>query len=415
MKYAIGLCILLIGLNASLMAQDIVKDGDGYRTTIKHEYQVQPGGSLQLKAASGDVAVSSWNQNVVKIDEVLFMEVITAEEARQIVARSQANYSQSGNVITLDAQKGKRWIKRNFVIQLPLQFNVDLETQGGDVTVTALTGTVKIATSGGDVDVKAIKGEVSVKTSGGDLLLHDIDGALTAKTSGGDVDLRNLTGPVEILTSGGDIQILNATQNIDLKTSGGDIEIQKAQGAVKAYTSGGTIRVVECQGPTTMHTSGGDLILENVTGAVDARTSGGDIQGHNLAEALVLHTSGGDIELKDVRAAVDASTSGGDVVLEITLNDFTKKCDLTLKTSAGDIELTLPAKFPANIKAEIFLGQGDRAQRRNDIFSDFPLSKNMVTEDNQQILRSLGEINGGGNNINLKTSAGNIRIQKGDK
>jgi hypothetical protein len=102
------------------------------------------------------------------------------------------------------------------------------------------------------------------------------------------------------------------------------------------------------------------------------------------------------------------------VELEVTLKDFNKKCDISLKTSAGDIVITLPAKFPANIKAEIHLDQGERNRKRNDIFSDFPLSKNLVEEGDQQILRSLGEINGGGNTIILRTSVGDIRIQKSD-
>jgi hypothetical protein len=105
-------------------------------------------------------------------------------------------------------------------------------------------------------------------------------------------------------------------------------------------------------------------------------------------------------------------TSGGDVNVEITLKDFNKPHTIELNTSGGDITLVLPEKIPATIQAEIFLSGMREHMERYDIYSDFPLTKASPDETNGHIIRSNGQINGGGDPVNLKTHNGNIYIKK---
>jgi DUF4097 and DUF4098 domain-containing protein YvlB len=144
---------------------------------------------------------------------------------------------------------------------------------------------------------------------------------------------------------------------------------------------------------------------------VNAHTSGGDITGKNLAGLVSTHTSGGDIELRNVRGAVEASTAAGDVEVEITLKDFKKDHRIRLETTSGTIRLTLPPNIPASITAEIN-DTGGR-WKRYDIYSDFPLTSE--SEGGWRGIRKKGDINGGGDEIILETSNGDIYIGKGNK
>jgi len=410
--------IFLIGLISLAMtihlpAQEIIKDGDTYKTTVKNEFQVKPGGKLIMKRIAGDVTVSSWTKNQVYIEEMLQMSVFTREEADKILEHTKSQYSQQGNTIIVDGSEGKRWIQRKFSVKLPEQFNLDVQTSGGDLTVDVLTGNVDLTTSGGDIRVNQIDGAVSVQTSGGDLKLVEIKGPLDAKTSGGDIRLQNLKDNVTAKTSGGSIRLADAQSNVELKTSGGDITVTKVGGALSAATSGGTIDVSDCQGKVDVHTSGGDILLKNIGGQLEGHTSGGDIQGFDFSNPLNLHTSGGDIGIKNLRSGISARTSAGEIKVEMTLSDFEQPHTIDLCTSAGTIDLTIPARLPATITAEIHLGDGKRYWDRYDIYSDFPLAKNKIEENGKQIIRSTGEINGGGDPIKLQTSAGDIRIREG--
>ena len=152
--------------------------------------------------------------------------------------------------------------------------------------------------------------------------------------------------------------------------------------------------------------------MMNIKGQLDAHTSGGDITANNLFDRLNISTSGGDISLEKIEAPATVKTTGGDIEFELHLTDLTNPHDLNLQAHGGDIELTLPEKCPANITAEILLDRRGRSWKRYDVYSDFPLSKSMPNETGNGILRSIGEINGGGDPIYLKTTNGNIYIKK---
>lgn len=394
-----------------LFAQKIMQKDGKYFTELKQEFKVKENGTLTIDEISGNVNIESWSIMKVQVTEKIEMDVFTRQEAEKILEHSQSGYSQSGNKISIQGAPGKRWIKRNFHVKVPEKFNVSVSANSGSFMVAKLQGNVELSTSGGNIKVMQITGTVSARTSGGNLRFSDIEGALSAKTSGGNVSLENLTGPTAIKTSGGNIELDGAQKEVDLKTSGGNLRLTNISGEVAAATSGGSIYAADCSGNLSLKTSGGEITLRNLGGKVSAKTSGGDIEGDNLKSAVSVKTSGGDIELKNVQSSVSAKTSAGNIELAIQPSDISKSREIELATSAGDVKISLPEKMPASIHAEIILGRNPRFERY-DIYSDFPLSKNREEQAGQTTLVSRGDINGGGSAISLKTSAGNIRIEK---
>lgn len=187
-------------------------------------------------------------------------------------------FCHNGRCLTYD------WLRAmEYQVKVPREFNTDLSTSGGSISV-------------GD-----LKGEVKAQTSGGSLNFGRIDGPVTGNTSGGSITLAGGRGRAVVHTSGGSIKITEVAGDVDASTSGGSISIERAAGRVNAHTSGGGITVREA------------------TGAIDASTSGGTVTASLLAqpkEECRLSTSGGSINVslgKDVRMDLDASTSGGTV------------------------------------------------------------------------------------------------------
>lgn len=410
-NFIIFLCLVIF--TTGLFSQELIKDGPFYKTTITKEFKISSGGNLEMRGISGDISVTSWNQNKVQVVENIRMEVYTEGEARKIIEHIVGQYNTSGNTLTIAGSNGRSWIKQDFKIQVPKSFNMRIQTSGGDISVDQIDGEINLNTSGGDISVDKIKGDVNVTTSGGDLSLDNITGILKGHTSGGDIDIRQLTGTGDVKTSGGSITVRHATETLKLDTSGGDIEVEDVGADLRAHTSGGSIDVVNCSGNADLNTSGGDINLRMIKGKIDAHTSGGDIEGRVFEEPLKVHTSGGDIELGDVKASISARTSGGNIEVDFIQSDFSKPHSIDLGTSGGNIQLTIPAGLPATIDAEIHLGNRRRYLPRYDIYSDFPLSKEKTEDDSGNIiLRSSGDINGGGDLIKLRTSAGEIRILK---
>ena len=193
------------------------------------------------------------------------------------------------------------------------------------------------------------KYNVDLNTSGGSISVDDIEGNVDSKTSGGSLKFGNIQGPVNGKTSGGSIG-LNACQGTaDVKTSGGSIHIGQVDGDVDAHTSGGSITIEEAQGSVIAKTSGGSIKVEEVMGAIDARTSGGSVTAHISQQPnnnCRLSTSGGSINVyleENIKINLDAKTSGGRVKTDfpVTIQGEIKKSQLQAEINGGGPELYL--------------------------------------------------------------------------
>ena len=180
--------------------------------------------------------------------------------------------------------------------------------------------------------------------------------------------------PVQIQTAGGSIDVGHLTAAVDGKTAGGGITIQDVVGSIDVHTSGGGIRAERVNGPTELRTSGGSIDIVDSSGDLDARTSGGSI------------------DLKSIEGRVKADTSGGSIHAEVRANR-----GVSLTSSGGSVTLLLPENVRASLDAKT---SGGRAQ------SELPLSSTEL--DDHSHLR--GAINGGGEQIFLRTSGGSILV-----
>ena len=420
----------------------LVPDGRGYKAERTHEFKAKVNGKLELSDIVGNVTIDSWDENKVQIIENLRINSYTEEEAKRVLEDYTLKTDTRGDLIIATGPGNyRRYIVVEYTIMLPKKFSADIstaggelktsgltgefkfKTSGGDVEITDCEGSIEAATSGGDLELIRIKGILDASTSGGDIICHECSDDLKLKTSGGDIDLRKLSGSVVAKTSGGDINVVDIDGYCSVKTSGGDISLNRVKTNRKAMaeTSGGDIDIVYIEGDLAVSTSGGDVRAEKVVGNLFAKTSGGDITTDDVKGNLEIATSGGDIEIRGAEGYIDASTSGGDVEAEIA--KFFKKRDqhVILKSSGGDLELTLPADFEGYIEAVIKVYRADWEDY--DIISDFPLSitRDMDDESKGKSARKWsksgeiigkGELNGGGDPIILETTNGNIIIRK---
>lgn len=203
------------------------------------------------------------------------------------------------------------------------------------------------------------KFNVRVNTAGGGIAVSGVNGELKAETGGGGLRFTGIHGPIDGTTSGGGIEARDCRGDLKLKTSGGSLEIDKGSGTLDARTSGGHIRMEGFDGPAKVVTSGGAIRIRDGSAPLEASTSGGSIEASltSVAEPVTLKTSGGHIHVsvsKEAAFTLEAETSGGHVSTEI------------------------PVATVGKIKPN----------------------------------RLSGTVNGGGKELSLHTSGGNIEIEK---
>lgn len=131
-----------------------------------------------------------------------------------------------------------------------------------------------------------------------------------------------------------------------------------------------------------------DLDLETVNGKIDV---------HGVHGTLELGTTNGAISVREAGGRVSANTTNGGI--EVELQQIATGSDMRFKTTNGGITLTLPQEIRANLVARTTNG---------GIQTDFPLTVQGSLSRN----RLEGEINGGGGQIDLRTTNGGIRIRE---
>jgi hypothetical protein len=161
--------------------------------------------------------------------------------------------------------------------------------------------------------------DADVRTSGGSITVGRLQGEVTARTSGGSLNFDRIEGPVNGSTSGGSITLAGAKGRTVVHTSGGSIRMMDVAGDVDASTSGGSISIDRVAGHVILHTSGGRISANEIAGAIDASTSGGSVRASLIAQPRQecrFSSSGGSISVSlasDVHLNLDASASGGRV------------------------------------------------------------------------------------------------------
>lgn len=365
---------------------------------IEQEFDVQPGGLLNIISDAGPITVRSWEQSRVRV------RVINPEAY-------EVSIDQSGNEVRVVAEDARGRSRIQFEAQVPRDFNLELDTGGGAIEVGDMLGDVYADTSGGSIIVGRVEnGDVVADTSGGRIEISEvINGDVTADTSGGRIVIGNVIGDVNADTSGGSITIGNVDGDVIADTSGGNIDVGEVTGDVELDTSGGSIQAGYANGRMTADTSGGNITLEGSDRLLIADTSGGTIRVRRSGGPVEVDTSGGNIYLGPINGYIEADTSGGSIEAVLGVIEPGQDAHIDLDSSGGDIELRIPGGHAATVDARIEVSRRARGDYR--IYTDFPLS--ITGQDDREVL-GRGDINGGGDRIRIETSNGDIRIMQSD-
>jgi len=299
---------------------------------IYKNFTVTSGGTLVVDVELGSITVMTNSANEVAVDVWRKITRPKKKDEEEFLRDHPVTFEQDGNTVAVRCHypDKKRSFKNNqrkrneakYTIRVPTEFNAELDTSGGRITVSDRIGEVKARTSGGGLDFNRLRGP------------------LAGHTSGGGIDVRDCEGQIEI------------------ETSGGAIEVAGGGGSLEGKTSGGRVQVTDFQGDTSVETSGGGITIENVVGEIEGNTSGGGVLAvlpGPLEQPVSLSTSGGGVTVRVPATAtfeLDAKTSGGGVSSELPVT-VTGKMDrdrlkgsvngggptIRLRTSGGGIHV----------------------------------------------------------------------------
>jgi len=340
-------------------------------------FKVNKGGSLKVEISGGDILIKTGNDNEVKVS------TMEDEDYKDV------SVSQDGNNITVESSG---YI--DFVITVPPEYNLNLNTSGGDIEL-----------------VNNIRGKVKINTSGGDILLKDVVGEVNGSTAGGDIKCGNVKGNVRLNSSGGDISVSSAEGECMLSTGGGDVIAKDVTKSLTVSTGGGNVDCSNIDSDLKISTGGGNVSMNNISGVIKVTTGGGDISGTGIGKGGEVITGAGNVNLKNLSGYIIINSGAGDISAEfVSVGNKESK----IVSGYGNITIYIPENSKVTIEAKVKFSEGnvysvDKQEISESIKSEFKSS----TEDKRKgEYHAVYIVNGGGTNIELETSIGNIEIKK---
>ncbi len=241
-KTLLGITIVTIILSCLLTGATAEDISQAVNKVIEKTYNVNPDGRLTVNADIGRIDIQTHTQDSVEI-------VITKKAKRQSDRRVQKaladfkvtfDATRSGVSITGAFQRGKnywRWhplfeldhLDIRFLVTVPRRYNVDLNTQSGNISTDGLTGAVQAQTAAGNMRFNGIKGPISGRSNAGNITLANCQGTVDIKTYVGNIQAEVPTQPQHqwtLQTSIGNIRgrlNSNIAVEIDARTSIGNL------------------------------------------------------------------------------------------------------------------------------------------------------------------------------------------------
>lgn len=376
-------CLVLFGMGASVgekFGGNINWDdqkgewgpflGNSYDFTDTIEQPFSPGSTLHINSSHGDITLSAWDQDKIKVVATKRVPGDDEAKAKKISDSVQPTFTANGSVGTLNSGSTSvringPWfssaaVRTDLEIFVPKKTALDLNSAHGDMKITGTEGDVRITSEHGDISLQDIAGNASITSHHGDFSANHVSG---------DVSLDGRIGDSELSAIGG-----NVTLNGDYF---GDTSLSQIGKFVRFNSSRTNMEMGALPGELKMDS--GDLRVQSATGNFSIRTRSKDIHLENIGGNVEIENSNGEVELH----------AGSLPLGEVSVHNH-----------HGPIQLYLPPQLPFNLQA----------QTRGEIQSDFDAIKVEAAGDTA---RANGMNGAGGKQIQLDSDGGDIEIRKG--
>jgi DUF4097 and DUF4098 domain-containing protein YvlB len=278
-------------------------DRGSYRSWIDTTVAFDRGGSLDLSQVSGDIVVSTWDRDEVRVRAYAQYGRIDATFGRSRIALRISGQSD-------DRDRGNRIGDSQYELTVPVGARVKAATVSGDARVMGARGEVEIGTVSGDIEVGDTGGLTTLTTVSGDMHVERVGGDLAISTVSGDARVRDVRGDVRAKTVSGELDLRGITaRSISAGSTSGDVvyEGDFAAGGRYEFTShSGDVRLVLPEGASA------EFSVQTFSGSLETDfpvTLGGGARRGARPRTL-------DFTLGKGGARVQVQTFSGDAVLE---------------------------------------------------------------------------------------------------
>lgn len=223
------------------------------RQKIDTTFAFDRSGVVDLGLVSGDIVVTGWTRNEVKIlasIELGYFEYSLSSSRVQIRARSRRN----------------RMGESRIEVSVPVGTEVRASSVSGDVTVRGSAGRVTANTVSGEVEVRDANDVVEMHAVSGDLRGEKLRGRIRINSVSGDLRLDDVVGDLRGKSVSGSMTLRGVLEGLEFESVSGEFDFRgdfRGTGTFSANTHSGDLRLT---------------LPENLAANLELRTFSGDMR-----------------------------------------------------------------------------------------------------------------------------------------
>ncbi len=210
------------------------------------------GGTVNLGQVSGDITVTGWTRQEVKINasiEVGYLEATLTSSRVSITAHSRNN----------------RMKNSRYELSVPIGTEVRASSVSGEIVIRGTAGEVSAHAVSGDIEVRDAGDRVEIESVSGDVKASKLRGRIRASSVSGNLTAEDISGDLNGKTVSGDVLLRGTLTGADIESVSGTIDFAgdlSRDGSFSVNTHSGDIRL------TLPANIGATLDLQTFSGSV---------------------------------------------------------------------------------------------------------------------------------------------------
>lgn len=341
------------------------------KDTVERDFPLRSLGELRLSNARGNIIIEGWAQDRIRVKALRKAKVKTSEEAKRLFGLTDVQFKTVDDEIEVSAQYG-RGLKIEDRLKERNQAQVSM-----DLSV--------LAPAHLPLKIWAVNGKVIVKGWNANL------------------EVRTDQGPIEIESmKKGSLSILCPSCSVKVKS---------ARSSLRCMGGVGAIELTDVEGsPIYVESEAGSVTLKNISGEQLYVTHAGSVSGENLHGRIEFHTRQGNVKITHSSGFLSGRTDTGSINAQMDSWNFLDKA--LVESSAGDVSLSLPAKFS---------GEVDLRSGSGKVYSGFPLTQPRagtrsgasgpdLVPSRRTLSRLMGLVGEGGEQLKLASESGDVSL-----
>ncbi|MFN0088462.1 MAG: DUF4097 family beta strand repeat-containing protein [Blastocatellia bacterium] len=382
-----------------------------------HEvYELAPNGIVTVSNSSGNIRISGWSENRVRVDAV--RRGGREEELEQV--RIQVTATREKIDIQTVYPFGRQMnISVDYELRVPRTAILDpINTASGDITILGPVQRVAAGSRSGALSAGEIDGAAALNSRSGNVTAIRVRGEVHVDTSSGDVVIEEAGARAYAISRSGNVRAVQVRDDITASAQSGSVRLEKIGGRAVVRSLSGGITINDIGGDVQAQTLSDSVTVTSARGYVSASSVSGGVALRNVAGGARAISVSGSVELTDVKGRVEARTTSGGIRLANV-----ESRNLSAKATSGEVRFTGPLFEDGHYELESFSGNvililppdsqfnlGARSHG-GSIKTDFP-----VTLGQGPAVSARGTLTGvvgkGGAEVRASTFSGSVYLRK---